>query len=171
LVRVGQPKGEAMTAIVASSGAAAGGGALIVILIVISLYFLPTIIAASRKVPNIGSVIVVNLFLGWTFIGWVVALAMAMRSRLPNATGASPTQPANPAQPPSPLPPQESAPEPPAPREESAAALPPAAAGDPAEYATATVAMSTPCPNGHPVPIDASFCPSCGSPVAVPPSS
>jgi hypothetical protein len=27
--------------------------------------------------PNKGSTIVVNVFLGWTFIGWVVALAMA----------------------------------------------------------------------------------------------
>ncbi|MUL76445.1 superinfection immunity protein [Mycobacterium sp. CBMA226] len=38
-------------------------------------------VAANRKVPNVGSVIVINLFLGWTFVGWVVALAMAMRSR------------------------------------------------------------------------------------------
>lgn len=40
-----------------------------------ALYFLPSIIA--RKKPNNGSVLVVNLFLGWTLIGWVVALAMA----------------------------------------------------------------------------------------------
>ena len=64
-----------------ASGAAAGIGVLIVVLIGISIYFLPTIIAASRKVPNVGSVVVINLFLGWTFIGWVVALAMAARSR------------------------------------------------------------------------------------------
>jgi hypothetical protein len=25
------------------------------------------------------SVLVINLFLGWTFVGWVVALAMALR--------------------------------------------------------------------------------------------
>jgi hypothetical protein len=28
----------------------------------------------------VGSVVVINIFLGWTFIGWVVALAMAARS-------------------------------------------------------------------------------------------
>ncbi|HXA88731.1 MAG TPA: superinfection immunity protein [Mycobacterium sp.] len=28
--------------------------------------------------PNAGSVAVINLFLGWTFIGWVVAPAMAV---------------------------------------------------------------------------------------------
>jgi hypothetical protein len=39
-------------------------------------YFLPTILAYGHKqVPNFGSIFVVNLFLGWTFIGWVVALA------------------------------------------------------------------------------------------------
>jgi hypothetical protein len=40
-------------------------------------YFVPSIVAVARKMPNKGSTIVVNLFLGWTFIGWVVALAMA----------------------------------------------------------------------------------------------
>jgi hypothetical protein len=41
------------------------------------LYFLPSIIALARKVRNTGSVVLINLFLGWTLIGWVVALAMA----------------------------------------------------------------------------------------------
>ncbi|WP_234313892.1 superinfection immunity protein [Streptomyces sp. NBRC 109706] len=44
------------------------------------LYFVPTIIAFARGVRNAGSVLVVNLFLGWTLVGWVVALAMAARS-------------------------------------------------------------------------------------------
>lgn len=43
-------------------------------------YFLPTIIGRSRGVTSLGSVFVINLFLGWTLIGWVVALAMASRS-------------------------------------------------------------------------------------------
>jgi Superinfection immunity protein len=46
-----------------------------------ALYWLPTIIALWRKVPNKGSVAVINGFLGWTAIGWIVALAMAVRSR------------------------------------------------------------------------------------------
>lgn len=56
------------------------GSSLIWPIVLIVLYFLPTMIAAERKVPNRGSVLVINLFLGWTFIGWVVALAMAARS-------------------------------------------------------------------------------------------
>ncbi|MFZ4104844.1 superinfection immunity protein [Flavobacterium sp.] len=42
------------------------------------LYFVPTIIVMIRKTHNIGPVIVINLFLGWTFIGWIVALAMSV---------------------------------------------------------------------------------------------
>lgn len=60
---------------------ASGGAAGIGILILIALYFLPTIVATSRKVVNLGSIVVINLFLGWTLVGWVVALAMAVRTK------------------------------------------------------------------------------------------
>lgn len=50
------------------------------LIVVLMLYFVPTVIAFIRKVPNAGSVVVINLFLGWTLIGWVLALAMAARS-------------------------------------------------------------------------------------------
>jgi hypothetical protein len=49
-------------------------------LLLIVLYFLPTVVACSRGVRNQGSVIVVDLLLGWTLVGWVVAMAMACRS-------------------------------------------------------------------------------------------
>jgi hypothetical protein len=49
-------------------------------LIVLVLYFLPSVVAVARKVTHQGSVVVINLFLGWTFIGWVVALAVACRT-------------------------------------------------------------------------------------------
>lgn len=42
------------------------------------LYFLPVIIAGSRNHHQLGPVIVINTFLGWTLIGWVAALAMAV---------------------------------------------------------------------------------------------
>lgn len=54
---------------------------LAVLLISVTFYVLPSIIAMARKVPNTGSVVVINILLGWTFVGWVVALAMALRSR------------------------------------------------------------------------------------------
>lgn len=41
------------------------------------IYFLPTFVASSRKHLNGTSIFLVNLFLGWTFLGWVVALVWA----------------------------------------------------------------------------------------------
>jgi hypothetical protein len=49
-------------------------------LFILAFYLFPTVVGAIRKVPNVGSIFVINLFLGWTFIGWVVALAMAART-------------------------------------------------------------------------------------------
>ena len=40
-------------------------------------YMLPWAIAATRGKSNSVAIALVNLFLGWTFIGWVVALVMA----------------------------------------------------------------------------------------------
>ncbi|MDB2404993.1 superinfection immunity protein, partial [Alphaproteobacteria bacterium] len=34
--------------------------------------------ASSKKHKNTGSIFVINLFLGWTLLGWVTALAMAL---------------------------------------------------------------------------------------------
>jgi hypothetical protein len=50
-----------------------------------ALYFVPAIIAERRHIPNANAVTVVNIFLGWTFIGWVVALAMAVSGTGPSA--------------------------------------------------------------------------------------
>lgn len=52
-------------------------------IVAIAAYWAPSITAGIRRVPNTGSVIVVNLFLGWTIIGWIIALAMACRSHYP----------------------------------------------------------------------------------------
>lgn len=41
-------------------------------------YMLPTTIAIMRSRSNAGSIFVVNLFLGWTLIGWVVSLAWSV---------------------------------------------------------------------------------------------
>lgn len=41
-------------------------------------YFLPTIIAIVRKKPNAGAILILNFFLGWTFVGWIVSLVWAV---------------------------------------------------------------------------------------------
>ena len=54
---------------------------LIWTLAVISLlYFLPLAIAFSRGHKDTGAILVVDLFLGWTLVGWVVALVWACKS-------------------------------------------------------------------------------------------
>ena len=69
----------------AGVGFAGGGiGAVFAFALIAGAYFLPTIIAYVRKVTNVGSVFVINFFLGWTFVGWIVALAMSVKTKLPS---------------------------------------------------------------------------------------
>jgi hypothetical protein len=49
----------------------------------VAMYLLPLFIAAARRIPGVAAVAVVNVLLGWTFLGWVLALAMALRSEAP----------------------------------------------------------------------------------------
>jgi hypothetical protein len=62
-----------------SFGAKIVGGQLLLFILIISIvfagYFLPTIIASSRSHPNVISIFIVNFLLGWTLVGYVVALA------------------------------------------------------------------------------------------------
>jgi hypothetical protein len=46
-------------------------------LVSFTAYFAPSIVAALRHKSNLGGIVIVNLFLGWTIIGWGVALVMA----------------------------------------------------------------------------------------------
>ena len=48
------------------------------------LYFLPSVIAARRHHHNAGAIVVLNLFLGWTFLGWVLALVWSVSAKRPD---------------------------------------------------------------------------------------
>jgi len=48
---------------------------MLVLFIVLAIYFLPTIVGRDKR--NAGAIFVLNLFLGWTLIGWVIALVWA----------------------------------------------------------------------------------------------
>lgn len=50
-----------------------------------ALYFVPWIVASSRKHNNSGAIAVLNIFLGWTFIGWVAALVWSMTDNIKRA--------------------------------------------------------------------------------------
>jgi hypothetical protein len=54
----------------------------------IGLYFLPAIL--GRKKRNVTAIFTLNLLLGWTVIGWVVALVWALTVEPPLAPGELP---------------------------------------------------------------------------------
>ena len=44
------------------------------------MYFLPTLIAAIRSKRDVLTIFSVNLFLGWSVIGWIVCLVWALKA-------------------------------------------------------------------------------------------
>lgn len=56
-------------------------GALALIGIGILIYFIPSIVAHNKSQAT--SVLILNLFLGWTFVGWVAALVWAVSNQSP----------------------------------------------------------------------------------------
>lgn len=94
--------------IVASGGSDPAGlvGGFFIWAIIFAMYWIPSIVGGMRHVRNLGSVVVINFFLGWTLIGWVIALAMACRSAEPRRQAYAPpgAPPPNWQQPPGPMP-------------------------------------------------------------------
>ncbi len=73
---------------------------LFLIILLLVFYFLPTFIAGSRSHHNGMAIFLLNLLLGWTFLGWVLALiwsATAVQQK-PTSQG-EPTTPNQPEQP------------------------------------------------------------------------
>jgi Superinfection immunity protein len=55
-------------------------GFLLIVLLAVSaamFYFLPSFVAMARGHQNGTAILVLNLLLGWSFVGWVVALVWA----------------------------------------------------------------------------------------------
>jgi len=47
------------------------------------MYFLPSIIALARNKRDALAIFLLNLFLGWSVIGWIVALVWAAKQDAP----------------------------------------------------------------------------------------
>jgi hypothetical protein len=84
-----------MTLAAASTGSSAGGAVLAIVFVIfgVAAYWAPTLVAWLRHVPNVGSVAVIDGLLGWTVIGWIVALAMACRDTRPQQIAVVPYAP------------------------------------------------------------------------------
>ena len=52
---------------------------LLVMLVLCVPYFIPTFIAFYRKKANRAAILAMNVLLGWTFVGWVIALIWALK--------------------------------------------------------------------------------------------
>lgn len=57
---------------------------LTVITTLITAYMLPTLVAVVRHAPDLAAVTVINILLGWSVFGWVLAMALAVRRAAPS---------------------------------------------------------------------------------------
>jgi hypothetical protein len=53
--------------------------AALLITLLTLFYLLPTAVTVYRKRANTGAIFALNLFLGWSLLGWVVALVWALK--------------------------------------------------------------------------------------------
>jgi hypothetical protein len=65
----------ARTAFAQASQSSSGLGCILLIFL-LAVYFLPSIIGRNKR--NATAICMLNLLLGWTVIGWVVALVWAL---------------------------------------------------------------------------------------------
>ena len=75
----------ALAAFAALGGTKGGLDGILGIALGALVYLFPVLAAWRRHAPNLGSVAVINVLLGWTIVGWIVALAMALRDPRPAA--------------------------------------------------------------------------------------
>lgn len=54
---------------------------LALIVVALGMYWLPSIIGYFRHVPSLVTVVLTNALLGWTIVGWLISLSMALRVR------------------------------------------------------------------------------------------
>jgi hypothetical protein len=73
--------------------------------LLIAMYFLPTLIASARNLHSRIGILMVNLFLGWTFVGWVAALIWAIAAPAPYVVYGQPPYSPYPPYPPQSYPP------------------------------------------------------------------
>lgn len=51
---------------------------MVILVVLAGAYFLPSIVALQRNHQSAAPIFVINLCLGWTLLGWVVALAWSV---------------------------------------------------------------------------------------------
>lgn len=59
-------------------------GEIILAIVILCIYFLPAIVGGNKK--NGTAIFLLNLFLGWTLVGWVIALVWATTYEKPSSS-------------------------------------------------------------------------------------
>ena len=62
--------------------------AIVFIIVALLIYFLPSFVASKKQ--NANAIFILNLFLGWTLLGWVAALVWALTSEQKSAATVQP---------------------------------------------------------------------------------
>jgi hypothetical protein len=70
---------QARFGVIVSTSTKEIGMEMFVLLVILAVvYFAPTIIAVRGGHKNQGAIAVLNLLLGWTFLGWVAAMVWSV---------------------------------------------------------------------------------------------
>jgi hypothetical protein len=64
-------------------------GIVLALALIVFIYFIPALVASNRKHVNSLAISMLNLFLGWTLVGWVIALVWACTNNTAKAATAS----------------------------------------------------------------------------------
>jgi len=62
-------------------GSTLDAGIAIIIVVALEIYFFPSTISFNRDQPNRFAILALNLFMGWTLIGWLVCLVWSLTAR------------------------------------------------------------------------------------------
>lgn len=76
-----------------NTAAVAGPAHLILFLAVVGLYLVPSGLALHRDCVHTGWIMAVNILLGWTLFGWVIALGWAAAGKAAVIPAAPPVMP------------------------------------------------------------------------------
>ena len=52
-----------------------------IVLILITLYFIPSIIAIKKRHKDLSKILMINIFLGWTIVGWIISLVIVINKQ------------------------------------------------------------------------------------------
>jgi hypothetical protein len=58
--------------------------AILISIMAFFAYFLPAFVAYGRNHNNAAAILVLDFFLGWSFVGWVIALVWALTDNVKN---------------------------------------------------------------------------------------